>query len=79
MTPSKKMRKKTWGGRKKHSVHVTTFITSFIYMYVHGDLSSTRLNKSEMYLNCKLDCEDTGAGKTLNADLQHKCDQFIFR
>lgn len=35
-------------GGKKHSVHVTTFITSFIYMYVHGDLSSTRLNKSEM-------------------------------
>lgn len=25
-------------GEKKHSVHVTTFITSFIYMYVHGDL-----------------------------------------
>lgn len=24
-------------GKKKHSVHVTTFITSFIYMYVHGD------------------------------------------
>lgn len=23
--------------KKKHSVHVTTFITSFIYMYVHGD------------------------------------------
>lgn len=22
---------------KKHSVHVTTFITSLIYMYVHGD------------------------------------------
>lgn len=22
---------------KKHSVHVTTFITGFIYMYVHGD------------------------------------------
>lgn len=28
--------KETWGG-KKHSVHVTTFITSVIYMYVHGD------------------------------------------
>lgn len=24
-------------GGKKHSVHVTTFITSVIYMYVHGD------------------------------------------
>lgn len=23
--------------KKTHSVHVTTFITSFIYMYVHGD------------------------------------------
>lgn len=49
---------------KKHSVHVTTFITSFMYIYVHGDLSSTRLfNKSEMYLSCKLDCEDTNPEK----------------
>lgn len=29
---------KDFKGGKKHSVHVTTFITSFIYMYVHGDL-----------------------------------------
>lgn len=30
-------KKKKLRGNKKHSVHVTTFITSLIYMYVHGD------------------------------------------
>lgn len=31
------MKKEELMGEKKHSVHVTTFITSLIYMYVHGD------------------------------------------
>lgn len=38
MSVKKTEMKKTWGRKKKkYSVHVTTFITSLIYMYVHGD------------------------------------------
>lgn len=54
VSPSKKTAMKKEDLREeKHSVHVTTFITSFIYKDVHGDLSPIRSNKSEMFLIAK--------------------------
>lgn len=52
--------------RGKKAFSACNYIHNKLHLHVCAWwLSSTRLNNSETYLNYKLDCEDTDAGKVL--------------